>query len=63
MRLGLARLLPPVFLLLATPAQAGKAIFRAVSTGKDEAYVPFFWRYIMLIIRNIPRRVFKKMSM
>jgi decaprenylphospho-beta-D-erythro-pentofuranosid-2-ulose 2-reductase len=49
--------------LVATPAQAGKAIFKAVSTGKDEAYVPFFWRYIMLIIRNIPRRVFKKMSM
>ena len=49
--------------LVATPTQAGKAIYRAISAGKDEAYVPFFWRYIMLIIRAIPRRVFKKMSM
>ena len=49
--------------LVATPAQAGKAIFKAVSTGKDEAYVPFFWRYIMLIIKSIPRWQFKKMSM
>jgi short-subunit dehydrogenase len=49
--------------LVATPAQAGKAIYRAISAGKDEAYVPFFWRYIMLIIRSIPRRVFKKLSM
>lgn len=49
--------------LVATPAQAGKAIFRAVSRGKDEAYVPFFWRYIMVIIRCIPRWQFKKMNM
>lgn len=49
--------------LVATPAQAGKAIFRAVSRGKDVAYVPFFWRYIMLIIRCIPRWQFKKMHM
>lgn len=49
--------------LVATPEQAGRAIFHAVRSGKDEAYVPFFWRYIMLIICNIPRRVFKKMSM
>lgn len=49
--------------LVASPRQAGRAIYRAVVKGKDEAYVPFFWRYIMLIIRSIPRWQFKKMSM
>lgn len=49
--------------LVASPAQAGRAIFRAVTAGRDEVYVPFFWRYIMLIIRCIPRWQFKKMSM
>ena len=49
--------------LVASPEQAGNAIFRAVSLGKNEAYVPFFWRYIMMIIKAIPRWQFKKMSM
>jgi decaprenylphospho-beta-D-erythro-pentofuranosid-2-ulose 2-reductase len=49
--------------LVASPAQAGKAIFLAVTRGKDVAYVPFFWRYIMCIIRCIPRWQFKKMNM
>ena len=49
--------------LVASPAQAGRAIFKAVTAGKDEAYVLFFWRYIMMIIRAIPRWQFKKMSM
>lgn len=49
--------------LVASPEQAGSAIYRAVSRGKDVAYVPFFWRYIMIIIRCIPRWQFKKMGM
>lgn len=49
--------------LVASPEQAGRAIFRAVIRGRDEVYVPFFWRYIMLIIRCIPRWQFKKMGM
>ena len=49
--------------LVASPAAAGKAIHRAVSRGQDVAYVPFFWRYIMLIIRSIPEWQFKKMKL
>ncbi len=48
--------------LVASPAQAGRAIFDAVMKRKNTVYVPWFWRYIMLIIRNIPERQFKKMS-
>ena len=39
-----------------------KDIVKALSTGRDVVYTPWFWRYIMLIIRLIPERIFKKMS-
>ncbi|HNR30290.1 MAG TPA: SDR family oxidoreductase [Candidatus Hydrogenedentes bacterium] len=48
--------------LVASPGQAARAIVRALRKGKDEVYVRFFWRYIMLIIRNIPEWQFKKMN-
>jgi decaprenylphospho-beta-D-erythro-pentofuranosid-2-ulose 2-reductase len=49
--------------LVASPAAAGKAIHRAVTRGRDVAYVPFFWQYIMLLIRAIPEWQFKKMKL
>ena len=49
-------------LLMASPEDAGRAMVRAILRGRDIAYVPFFWRYIMLIIRSIPEWQFKKMS-
>ena len=48
--------------LVASPQASGRAIFRAVTRGKNEAYILFFWRYIMLIIRHIPEFLFKRMS-
>jgi len=53
--------LPPA--LTASAEQAGRDIYRAVARGKDVAYVRWFWRYIMMIIRAIPEWQFKKMSM
>ena len=29
---------------------------------RNVIYTPFFWRYIMLIIRSIPEPIFKKMK-
>jgi len=49
-------------LLVTSPDTAGKAIVRAILKRKDIAYAPFFWRYIMWIIRCIPEWQFKKMS-
>lgn len=49
-------------LLVASPENAGHAITHTILKGKDIAYVPFFWRYIMLIIKSIPEWQFKKMS-
>lgn len=49
-------------LLTASPESAAAAIAGAVERGKNVAYVPFFWRYIMWIIKSIPEFQFKKMS-
>lgn len=49
--------------LVATAEQAGNDIHRAVVRGKNIAYVPFFWRYLMIIIRAIPEWQFKKMTL
>ena len=38
-------------------------IVRAYKKKKDVLYTPFFWRWIMLIIRSIPERVFKKLQL
>jgi len=46
-----------------TPEAAGKAIFAAIKKRKNVAYIPWPWRYIMLIIRHIPEAIFKRMKM
>lgn len=50
-------------LLWATPEQIAQGIYRAVQKRRDTVYLPWFWRYIMLVIRHIPERVFKRMSL
>jgi decaprenylphospho-beta-D-erythro-pentofuranosid-2-ulose 2-reductase len=49
--------------LFAQPAQVAKHVVRAIEKRKDVVYVPPFWGLIMLIVRSIPRRIFKKMNM
>lgn len=53
--------LPGLF-LVASPDDAAADMLKAVAKGKNTIYTPFFWRYIMLIIKNIPEAIFKKMS-
>ena len=48
--------------LVAAPETAAAAMVKAIVRGRDVAYIPFFWRYIMWIIKGIPERQFKKMS-
>lgn len=54
--------LPGLF-LVASPEQAAHGIVAAIRKRKNIAYVPFFWRYIMAIIRAIPEWQFKKMKL
>ena len=34
-----------------------------IKKKKDVLYTPFFWRWIMLIIRMVPERIFKKLKL
>lgn len=40
-----------------------RAIVDGLEAKKDVIYVPFFWRYIMLIICNVPEKIFKKLKL
>lgn len=42
---------------------AGEQIYDAIIAGKDEVYVPWFWRFIMLIIKAIPEPIFKRLNL
>lgn len=53
--------LPGLF-LVATPEDCARAMLRAADRGVANLYVPFFWRYIMLIIQHIPAQVMKKLK-
>ena len=53
--------LPP--LLTAQPESVAVDVFRAVKTKKDVVYTKWFWRWIMLVIKIIPERIFKKLKL
>lgn len=49
--------------LFATAAQIGSGIVRAVDAGRDGVvYLPWWWRLIMLVVKSLPERVFKRLS-
>ena len=45
-----------------TAEKAADDIWNAMRSRKQEIYTPWFWRWIMLIIRNIPSILFRRMS-
>lgn len=53
--------LPGMF-LVASPEEVAQDLWQAAEKKKNTIYTPWFWRYIMLIIRSIPEMVFKKLS-
>lgn len=53
----------PGLFLVASPESAGGAIVRAIRRGREVVYVPGFWRAVMLLIRAIPERVFKRLRL
>jgi len=48
--------------LWATPERVAHTIKNAIERKRDVIYVPWFWRWIMGIIRTIPETVFKRLS-
>jgi hypothetical protein len=41
----------------------GERIVAALNKSADVVYLPWFWRYIMLIIKTIPEAIFKKLKL
>jgi len=47
----------------ATSEQVANHVFRAQQKRKEVIYSIRIWRFIMMIIRNIPEKIFKKLSL
>lgn len=43
--------------------RAALDIHRAIRKGKEVVYVPWFWAWIMLVIRHIPEALFKRLGL
>jgi len=53
--------LPGMF-LVAKPEEVAEACLAGLAKGRNVLYVPWFWIGIMTIIRTVPERIFKKLS-
>ena len=53
--------LPGIF-LPARPPAAARAILRAAKKERELVYYPWFWRWVMLVVRAIPERFFKRLT-
>jgi len=47
---------------IASPEATAKALKNAATKGKNTLYYPWFWRFVMYLIKAIPERMFKKMK-
>jgi len=45
-----------------SPDQAAADIGRAIKGRKQEIYTPARWRWVMLVVRNIPSIIFRRLS-
>jgi decaprenylphospho-beta-D-erythro-pentofuranosid-2-ulose 2-reductase len=48
--------------LFASSKTVGEGIYKAILNGNDIVYIPGFWRMIMMIVKLIPERIFKKLN-
>lgn len=48
---------------IANPQDAANAIVRAADRGVEVLYYPLFWKGIMTVIKAIPEKVFKRLSL
>ncbi len=49
--------------LLFAPAEAvGRGVYRAIVTGREVVYLPWFWWIIMTVLRHVPEFIFKKLN-
>lgn len=53
----------PKNFLFVSPAKVAGDIEKAIEKRKAVLYTPFFWHFIMLVIKAIPRPIFNRMSL
>lgn len=49
--------------LVADPKVIGKQIIKALDKNQEVIYLPRFWRYLMLIVKLIPEKIFKRLKL
>jgi decaprenylphospho-beta-D-erythro-pentofuranosid-2-ulose 2-reductase len=49
--------------LFASPRSVGQGVYRAMKERKDVVYLPWFWRPIMFVVKNMPEAIFKRLSL
>lgn len=49
--------------LFSQPEKVAKDIYRGILKGQEIIYTPFYWKYVMLIIRSLPRFLFNKLNL
>lgn len=53
----------PGLFLVASPAEVGEKIVRALGRGSEVAYVPWFWRFVMLALKVTPESLRKRLKL
>jgi decaprenylphospho-beta-D-erythro-pentofuranosid-2-ulose 2-reductase len=53
----------PKNLLYASAATVGKRIYQAIEKRENIVYVPWFWRWILFVVKSIPERVYKRVRL
>jgi len=49
--------------LFASAAEVGAGVVRVVDSGRDGVvYLPWWWRFIMLVVKALPERIFKRLT-
>ena len=49
--------------LASSPRRAARAIYRAIESRREVAYIPWFWRPVMALIRAVPESLFKRLRL
>ena len=50
-------------LLTASPEKVAKDVFKAYKKKKCVIYTPWYWRWIMAIIKGVPEKIFRKLKL
>jgi decaprenylphospho-beta-D-erythro-pentofuranosid-2-ulose 2-reductase len=50
-------------LLFARPADVAASIVTAIDAGRTEVYLPWFWRGIMAVVRNLPEAAIQRLGL